>query len=124
MAKKTKTTNVNTSESVPTPATDASPKAKTAKATKSKTPAKTKLAKHKRLSALDAAAKVLGETGEPMTSREMIETMSKKGYWSSPNGQTPEATLYAAMIREISKKGKTSRFAKVERGKFARSKAH
>jgi hypothetical protein len=47
----------------------------------------------------------------------------KKRYWSSPNGQTPAATLYAAMIREIGKKGKASRFAKSDRGKFERTKA-
>jgi hypothetical protein len=58
-----------------------------------------------------------------MTSGELIEAMAKKGYWSSPNGQTPAATLYAAIIREIGKKGKASRFTKAERGKFARTKA-
>ena len=33
-------------------------------------------AQAKKLSALDAAAKVLGETGQPMTSGELIEAMS------------------------------------------------
>jgi hypothetical protein len=80
--------------------------------------AKAKPAKEKKLGALSAAAKVLGETNQPMTSREMIDAMSAKGYWTSPNGQTPEATLYAAIIREIRDKGKASRFAKSERGKF------
>jgi hypothetical protein len=120
MAKKTKTTDQ-------TPTTETSP-AKAAKpapaAAKTKAPAKKlKPAPAKKLSALDAAAKVLGEAGQPMTSREMIESMSKKGYWSSPNGQTPEAMLYAAIIREIGKKGKGSRFAKSEPGKFERTKA-
>ena len=77
-----------------------------------------KPAKEKKLGALSAAARVLGETGQPMTSRELIDAMSAKGYWTSPNGQTPEATLYAAIIREIRDKGKASRFAKSERGKF------
>jgi HB1, ASXL, restriction endonuclease HTH domain len=116
MAKKTKTANA-------TPTTDAAP-AKPAKINAKKAPAKkAKPAKEKKLSALDAAAKVLGETGEPMTSGELIEAMAKKGLWSSPNGQTPGATLYAAIIREIGKKGKASRFTKAERGKFARTKA-
>jgi hypothetical protein len=44
--------------------------------------------------------------------------MAKKGYWSSPNGQTPAATLYSAILREINVKGKESRFEKTERGKF------
>jgi hypothetical protein len=113
MAKKTKTTE-------PTPTTEAAP-AKPAKAAKAPVK-KSKPAKEKKLSALDAAAKVLGEAGQPMTSGELIEAMAKKGYWSSPNGQTPAATLYAAMIREIGKKGKESRFAKTERGKFERTK--
>jgi hypothetical protein len=45
--------------------------------------------------------------------------MAAKGLWSSPNGKTPEATLYAAMIREIRTKGSEARFQKVERGMFA-----
>jgi len=40
-------------------------------------------AKPKELSALDAAAKVLAETGQPMSCKEMIEAMAQKGYWSS-----------------------------------------
>ena len=121
MAKKTTTTSETTTEA---PATIPIAGGKTKKAKATKTPAKkTKPAKDKKMSALDAAAKVLGETGQPMTSGELIEAMAKKGYWSSPNGQTPGATLYAAMIREIGKKGKESRFAKTERGKFERTKA-
>jgi hypothetical protein len=72
------------------------------------------------MSALDAAGKVLEEAGEPMTTGAMIEAMSKAGYWSSPNGATPAATLYSAITREINVKGKDSRFTKTERGKFAR----
>ena len=73
----------------------------------------------KKMSALDAAAKVLAESGEPMGSKEMIETMSTKGYWTSPGGQTPHATLYAAILREINVKGSESRFQKTDRGLFA-----
>jgi HB1, ASXL, restriction endonuclease HTH domain len=76
-------------------------------------------AKPKQLSGLDAAAKVLGETGEAMTSKEMIEAMAKKGYWTSPAGKTPHATLYAAILREINTKGSEARFTRAERGKFA-----
>lgn len=81
--------------------------------------AKTKKVKPKKMSALDAAAKLLGETGTAMTTNEMIEGMAKRGFWSSPNGATPAATLYSALLREITGKGKQSRFAKTERGKFA-----
>ena len=83
-------------------------------------PAKAKAeAKSKRLSALDAAAKVLAETKEPMATRQMIEVMAKKGYWTSPRGQTPAATLYSAILRQINAKGKDARFKKVDRGQFA-----
>jgi HB1, ASXL, restriction endonuclease HTH domain len=75
--------------------------------------------KEKKLRALDAAAKVLGESDQSMGCNEMIEAMAKKGYWSSPNGQTPAATLYSAILRELKEKGAESRFKKTERGKFA-----
>ncbi len=75
--------------------------------------------KEKRLSGLDAAAKVLAEAGQPMTAKEMVETAEAKGYWTSPGGKTPSQTLYSAIIREIAAKGSESRFRKTERGKFA-----
>lgn len=83
------------------------------------TKATTKEPKTKKMSCLDAAAKVLASAGAAMTTKEMIETMAKKGLWSSPNGQTPAATLYSAILREINTKGKDARFKKTERGKFA-----
>lgn len=75
--------------------------------------------KDKRLSALDAAAKVLAESGQPMKCPEMIAAMSAQGYWTSPGGWTPEATLYSAILREITTKGANSRFVKTGRGTFA-----
>jgi hypothetical protein len=51
----------------------------------------------KKLSAIDAAAKVLAEAGEPMDCQTMIKTMAEKGYWTSPGGKTPAATLYTAV---------------------------
>ena len=71
------------------------------------------------MSCLKAAAKILAEKGEPMTCQEMIESMAAKGYWTTPAGQTPHATLYSSIAREIRDKGKDSRFKKSERGKFA-----
>ena len=76
-------------------------------------------AKPKRLSALDAAAQVLQKSGQAMRSTEMIAAMAEQGLWTSPKGKTPHATLYAAILREISAKGKEARFRKVERGLFA-----
>ena len=78
-----------------------------------------KAEKNGKLSAIDAAAKVLGEADQPMNTKEMITAMSEKGYWTSPGGQTPHATLYSAILREITTKGKDARFQKTERGKFA-----
>jgi hypothetical protein len=50
------------------------------------------------MSCLDAAAKLLAETGQPMTCPELIAAMAAKGYWTSPAGKTPPATLYAAIV--------------------------
>lgn len=76
-------------------------------------------AKPKRVSALDAAAQVLKAAGKPMRSGELIQMMSDKGLWKSPGGKTPEATLYAAMMREARDKKAESRFKKIDRGQFA-----
>ena len=62
---------------------------------------------------------MLSESAEPMNAKSLIDAMAAKGYWTSPGGQTPHATLFAALIREIKVKGAESRFAKVDRGQFA-----
>ena len=86
---------------------------------------KTKKAKGKgnaattgQLSALDAAAKVLQEAGQPMNCQEMIKAMADTGYWTSPAGKTPAATLYSAIARELKTKSKQARFQKTARGQF------
>jgi hypothetical protein len=94
-------------------------KAGTAKALTKRTKADTE---SKKTSALDAAAKVLAETGQPMNCRDLVEQMSAKGYWTSPGGATPWATLNAAISREIKVKGPDSRFTKADRGQFARKR--
>jgi len=76
----------------------------------------------KKMSCLDAAAKVLANADTAMTTGEMIDAMGKANLWSSPNGQTPAATLTAALLREISTKGTEARFTKTERGKYAARK--
>ena len=75
----------------------------------------------KKLSALDAAVRVLGESGQAMNCQEMVAAMAAKGYWSSPGGKTPSSTLYSALLRELKTKGSDARFRKTERGKFARA---
>ena len=54
-----------------------------------------------------------------MTCREMIEAMAIKGYWTSPGGKTPAATLYSAILKETRTRGVQARFAKADRGRFA-----
>ena len=66
---------------------------------------------------------MLAEAGVAMTCPEMIAAMAAKGYWTSPGGKTPGATLYSAILRETQTKGAQVRFHKTERGKFARTEA-
>jgi short subunit dehydrogenase-like uncharacterized protein len=73
----------------------------------------------KKLSAINAAYKVLVDTGKAMNCQELIAAMTEKGLWTSPGGLTPHATLYSAILRELKAKGGDSRFRKVEKGKFA-----
>jgi hypothetical protein len=75
----------------------------------------------KRLSQIDAAARVLAEAKEPMNCMAMVNAMQAKGYWASPGGKTPRQTLYASILRDI-RKGKDARFVKAARGTFALKK--
>jgi hypothetical protein len=69
------------------------------------------------MSGLDAAAKILVDAGGALNCKAMVDQAIKKGYWK-PGGKTPAATMYAAILREIQKKGDASRFVKTERGMF------
>ncbi len=71
----------------------------------------------KKLSAIDAAAKVLAEARKPMNCQELIGVMAIQNYWISPGGKTPAATLYSAILRELAR-GDESRFVKTGRGYF------
>ncbi|QDV25946.1 winged helix-turn-helix domain-containing protein [Aureliella helgolandensis] len=72
----------------------------------------------KKLSCIAAALKVLAESGQPLNTKEMIEAMQAKGYWSSPSGKTPHATLYSAILRDLAA-GDAAKFVKTDRGRFA-----
>jgi hypothetical protein len=74
--------------------------------------------KPEKMSALDAAAKVLADAGEPLNAKQMIEAMTTQGLWKSPGGKTPHATLYSAILREIGTKGEKARFTKTSKGHF------
>ena len=69
------------------------------------------------MSQLDAAVMMLTGAGTPMTTQAMIEATATKGYWTSPGGKTPHATLYSAILRDLAK-GDDSKFVKTERGRF------
>ena len=73
----------------------------------------------KKMSCLDAAVKLLSETGQAMTCKELIAAIAAKGYWTSPAGRTPASTLYAAIVRELRTKKDRARFRKTAPGRFA-----
>ena len=100
------------------PAPEATPKPTRRGRTTGKTPKPVKAVKPKRLSGLDAAAMVLAEAKAPMSVTEIFERIEAKGLWRT-DGKTPTATLYAAIIREISAKKSEARFKKTERDRFA-----
>ncbi len=98
-------------------------KAKGEKAAKApQAPKEKKPTPPKRVSALDAAAQVLAASDKPMRAKEMLAEVEAKGLWKSPVGKTPEATLYAAIIREIAAKGEKARFKKHDKGLFVAGK--
>lgn len=113
MTTKTKTTAKKATKTAKPVATKATPKAKTTKSAK----AKVTKPDAKKMSQVGAALAVLAKAGEPMNCKAMVEAMAKQGLWTSPGGATPDATLYAAILRDL-KKGKDARFAKVDRGQF------
>ena len=88
---------------------------------RAKAATKEKPPKPKKLSLIDAAAQVLGESKEPMNCKQMVEQVTAKKLWST-NAATPHATLYSAILREIQNKGKDARFTKVDRGQFTLAK--
>jgi len=109
--KKTATKKATRASTTATPA-KAKPKASTAKnATQAKQTAK---GKTKQKGILDIAAEMLAKAKKPMGCKEIVDRAIEKGLWKT-KGQTPSATLYAAIIREIAKKGKDARFKKVDR---------
>ena len=64
------------------------------------------------------------KAGKAMKAGEIVEAMTTKGYWTSPGGKTPAATIYAAIITHIAKKGTDSMFARGEvKGTFVATAA-
>ena len=70
------------------------------------------------MTCLDAAVKVLAESGVAMKCGEMMNAMIAARYWKpARGGKTPAATLSTMILREG--RGSNSRIEKVGRGKFA-----
>lgn len=90
-----------------------------AAAGKKEKPQGQKEAKREGLSMIQAAQQVLAEAGTPMTCKAMVEAMADRGYWKSPKGLTPAATLYSSILRLIQRDGKQAAFRKEDRGLFA-----
>jgi hypothetical protein len=114
---RTKTAKTKTAKQTPSKKGRKTPPA--AKGEAVKKAASSKDGRATKLSAIAAAARVLGETGREMRCPELIEAMAANRYWTSPCGKTPASTLYASIYQEIKAKGKDSRFRKTERGKFS-----
>ena len=91
-------------------------------AQRSTTKGGTAVVKSARRSVLDGAATILSNASTPMSCGEMIDAILKRKLWTT-QGKTPAATLSSAILREIQRKGKESRFVKAERGRFRRSKS-
>ena len=72
------------------------------------------------MSLLDAAVHLLGRAEGAMQCKDLVDQAREQGLWAPKRGgKTPDRTLYAAILREITTKGDASRFRKVERGHFA-----
>lgn len=72
------------------------------------------------MSLLDAAVHLLGRAEGPMQCKDLVEQARAQGLWAPRRGgKTPDRTLYAAILREITGKGEAARFRKAERGRFA-----
>ena len=72
---------------------------------------KTRPSKGPRCSLANAAILVLAGAKDPMNAKAIVEQATADGLYKPGNGKTPEATLYAAMLRD-----KKARFGKAERG--------
>lgn len=77
----------------------------------------TPTATEKKLSMLDAAAKVLETATAPMTAKEILSAMEEAGLWKPGKGLTPDRTILAGIFTEIKRK-LHPRFRKTAPGTF------
>lgn len=83
-------------------------------------PKRNKRAQGGKISMLEAAREVLRRgASKQLNCKQLVEIMQARKLWKSPDGKTPDRTLYTALIREIRIKKGDSRFAVGdERGTF------
>lgn len=74
--------------------------------------------KPKKPSMVEAALQVLSGAKEPMSCKDLVQAMTTRGLWSSPNGKTPANTLYSSFLRLIQNQGKAAPIRKAEKGTF------
>ena len=67
-----------------------------------------------RLSGLTAAFMVLVDADTELGVKKIVELAAEKGWWKS-DAATPHATIYAAIIREITNKGDKAHFRRGKR---------
>ena len=67
------------------------------------------------MDSLDAAEKVLRDTGQSLHYQVLTERILSEGLWQS-DGKTPERTINARLSSDIKKKGKDSQFMRVQPG--------
>ena len=70
------------------------------------------------MSMLDAAAKIMRETGCSITCGEIIAHGQATGIIRVTASKTPAGTLSVALNREIRARGDRSRFVRVGRGRY------
>ena len=66
----------------------------------------------RQMSCLDAAYEVLKGFPNGLNAKAIVKRAYGRDLWKSAHGYTPEATIYAGMIREIAAKGPAARFAR------------
>ena len=74
-----------------------------------------------KLGLLEACAGILTECGTPKTARELSKAIIASGVWT-PGGKTPYATVTAAIILDITKKGDDSEFRRCPDGTFVHAR--
>lgn len=120
--KKKSTTKKAAKPAPPAPKAPAKKKTLGDRVVKAATPkAKPAAAPKEGMSGLDAAALVLKDHGasKQLTAKEIVEEIQRRELAPTLKGKTPHATIYAAMITEIAKKGDEARFERgAEKGTF------